>query len=97
MCSVARDRALRSPSALDIYVRLTWRLSRLRRPVTTLWASPALQFGSGYANPRHFKSRFLGYLQSVVDYYPEMRLESTAAGLLLKPSPTHVEGQPARG
>ncbi|MDI9631207.1 MAG: hypothetical protein QM311_07095 [Acidobacteriota bacterium] len=67
MCSVARDRALRSPSALDIYIRLTYRLSRLRRPVTIPWASLALLFGSGYANPQHFKNRFLGYLQSVVD------------------------------
>jgi hypothetical protein len=38
----------------------------------------------------------LGYLRSVVDYYPEVRLESTAAGLMLKPSPTHIEQRPGR-
>ena len=89
-------RALRSPFEIDIYVWLTWRFFRLRKPVAIPWASLALQFGSGYANPRHFKKRFLGYLKSVIDYYPEVRLESTAAGLLLRPSPTHVEPRMAR-
>jgi hypothetical protein len=58
--------------------------------VTIPWPSLALQFGCDYANPRHFKKRFLGYLRGVIDYYPEVRLESSAAGLVLKPSPTHV-------
>jgi hypothetical protein len=89
-------RALRSPFEIDIYVWLTWRFFRLRRPVTIPWASLALQFGSGYANPRHFKKRFLGYLRSVIEYYPEVRLESTTAGLLLRPSPTHVRRRPAQ-
>jgi hypothetical protein len=89
-------RALRSPFEIDIYGWLTWRFFRLRRPVTIPWASLALQFGSGYANLRHFKKRFLGYLRSVIDYYPEVRLEGMADGLLLKPSPTHVESRSAR-
>lgn len=89
-------RALRSPFEIDIYVWLTWRFFRLRKPVTIPRASRALQFGSGYANPRHFKKRFLGYLRSVIEYYPEVRLESTAAGLLLRPSPTHVRRRPAQ-
>jgi len=36
-------------------------------------------------SPQYSKSRFLSYLQSVVHSYPEMRLESTAAGFVLKP------------
>ena len=89
-------RALRSPFEIDIYVWLTWRFFRLRRPVTIPWASLALQFGSGYANPRHFKKRFLGYLRSVIDYYPEIRLECAPTELLLKPSPTHVAPEASR-
>jgi hypothetical protein len=42
----------------------------------------ALQFGSGYANPRHFKKRFLGYLRDVIAYYPEVRIETSAAALV---------------
>ena len=83
-------RALRSPFEIDIYVWLTWRFFRLRQPVTIPWGSLALQFGCGYANPRHFKKRFLCYLRSVIDYYPEVRLESSGTGLVLKPSPTHI-------
>jgi hypothetical protein len=83
-------RALRSPFEIDIYVWLTWRFFRLLRPVRIPWPSLALQFGSGYSNPRHFKKRFLGYLRSVIEYYPEIRIESSSSGLLLKPSPTHV-------
>jgi hypothetical protein len=81
-------RALRSPFEIDIHVSLTWRFFRLRRPVTIPWPSLMLQFGCGYANPRHFTKRFLGYLRSVTGYYPMVRLESVAAGLMLKPFPT---------
>ena len=83
-------RALRSPFEIDVYVWLTWRFFRLRRPTTIPWPSLMLQFGCGYANPRHFKKRFLGYLRGVIQYYPEVRLESASAGLVLKPSPPHV-------
>lgn len=83
-------RALRSPFEIDIYVWLTWRFFRLRKPVTIPWNSLQPQFGCGYKNPRHFKRRFLKYLKSVISYYPEVRLRNTDSGLLLKPSPTHV-------
>ena len=83
-------RALRSPFEIDIYVWLTWRFFRLRKSVTIPWASLALQFGSGYANPRHFKKRFLGYLRGVIDYYPEARVRPSDNGLQLVPSATHV-------
>ncbi len=83
-------RALRSPFEIDIYVWLTWRFFRLRKPVTIPWDSLQLQFGCGYKNPRHFKRRFLKYLKSVISYYPDVRLTNHAMGLILKPSPTHV-------
>ena len=83
-------RVLRSPFEIDIYVWLTWRFFRLRRPVTIPWPSLMLQFGCDYANPRHFRMRFLGYLRGVIDYYPEIRLETSSGGLVLKPSPPHV-------
>ncbi len=83
-------RALRSPFEIDLYVWLTWRFFRLRRPVTIPWESLMLQFGCSYTNPRHFRKRLLDYLRSVLLFYPEARLEARATGLLLKPSPTHV-------
>lgn len=83
-------RALRSPFEIDLYVWLTWRFFRLRRPVTIPWQSLMLQFGCGYANTRHFRKRLLDYLRNVLLFYPEARLESRPEGLVLKPSPTHV-------
>ena len=83
-------RALRSPFEIDIYVWLTWRFFRLRKPVTIPWKSLQLQFGCDYKNPRHFKRRFLRYLKSVITYYPAVRLGNTEKGLLLRPSPSHV-------
>lgn len=90
------QRALRSPFEIDIYVWLTWRFFRLRRPTTIPWPSLTLQFGCGYANPRHFKKRFLGYLRGVIGYYSDVRLENSDLGLVLKPSPPHVPPRPAR-
>jgi hypothetical protein len=89
-------RARRSPFEIDIYLWVTWRFLRLRRPVTIPWPPLALQFGCGYANSRHSKKRFLGYLRSVVDYHPEVRLEASADGLFLKPSQPHVAARPKR-
>ena len=89
-------RALRSPFEIDIYIWLTWRFFRLWRPVTIPWASLALQFGSGYTNPRHFKKRFLEYLRVVLVHYPHARLEQAPFGLRLQPSPTHVPVRSAR-
>ena len=82
--------ALRSPFEIDIYVWLSWRLYRLERPVTMPWESLLLQFGCGYRSPRHFKHRFLGYLRSVLRYYPEARVRDSPAGLVLMPSRPHV-------
>jgi hypothetical protein len=42
-------RALRSPFEIDIYVWLTWRFFRLRRPVKIPWDSLQLEFGCGAA------------------------------------------------
>jgi hypothetical protein len=74
-------RALRSPFEIDIYVWLTWRLFRLRKPVTIPWDSLQLQFGCGYKNLRHFKRRFLRYLRNVIGYYPERRGSRPRPGL----------------
>ena len=80
--------ALRSPFEIDIYVWLIWRFLRLRKQVTIPWSSLQLQFGDSYKNPRHFKRRFLRYLKSVINYYPEVRLRNTDSGLMLRPSLT---------
>jgi len=80
----------RSPLALDIYCWLTYRMSYLRHPTLIPWSGLAAQFGSDYVRPDNFKAAFLHSLRRVLIIYPELQLNPTPQGLLLKPSRTHV-------
>jgi hypothetical protein len=84
-------RALRgSPLALDIYSWLTYRMSYLRKPCLIPWEALQTQFGADYGRVRDFKRKFLSHLADVLQVYPTARLSEQPAGLLLKPSPTHL-------
>lgn len=80
----------KSPMALDIYTWLTYRASYLKRPTVIPWASLALQFGSDYALLRQFKAAFLNELRKVTLVYGQVQVEATDAGLLVRPSMTHI-------
>ena len=79
-----------SPLALDIYSWLTYRMSHLRKPCLIPWEALQTQFGANYGRPRDFKRKFLIHLADVLRVYPAVRLAELPAGLLLKPSPTHL-------
>lgn len=88
-------RALRgSALRLDIYVFLCHRLSYLNRPITIPWDALRGQFGSTLGNDNRgrgrFKQEFERNLREVVAVYREAKVESTSAGLVLRPSRTHV-------
>ena len=80
----------KSPMALDIYTWLTYRASYLKRPTVVPWASLALQFGSDYAVLRQFKAAFLNELRKVSLVYGQVQVDATDAGLLVRPSLTHI-------
>lgn len=80
----------KSPLALDTYCWLTYRASYAKRPSVVPWSALALQFGSGYAELRFFKRAFLEELRKVVTVYGGAQIEVTDAGLLVKPSRTHI-------
>lgn len=79
-----------SPLALDIYSWLTYRMSYLRKPCLIPWEALQTQSGANYSRPRDFKRKFLAHLADVLHVYPSARLSEQPAGLLLRPSPTHV-------
>jgi hypothetical protein len=83
-----------SPLRMDIYVWLTYRMSRLTHPVTVPWDSLQGQFGVQLANDRKgrskFKALFIEHLRYVLTIYRDARVEVTDTGLLLRRSPTHV-------
>lgn len=93
-------RALKgSPLAMDVYAWLTYRMSYLRKQTPPIpWEALYMQFGSGLSvnakDPtmaiRDFKKAFIKALNFVLVVYPEARVEDTAKGLILKPSPTHI-------
>lgn len=76
---------------LDIYMWLTYRMSTLKEPTLIRWPVLRAQFGADFGQTRVFKHRFLRQLKSVLVVYPEAKLEETSGGLLLKPSPSHVD------
>jgi len=80
----------KSPMALDIYTWLTYRVSYLKRPTAIPWASLAMQFGSNYARLTDFKVSFLAELKKVAAVYGAVQFEASPAGLLIKPSLTHI-------
>lgn len=85
-------RALRrSPLALDIYTWLTYRMSYLSRPTEIPWEALAAQFGSDYSNLKHFKPEFRAALKKVLIQYPSAKVGEGKYGLVLKPSPSHIQ------
>jgi len=84
----------KSPLALDIYCWLTYRMSYLSKATTIPWEGLQAQFGSGYPSTTrgklNFKRAFLRQLKKVSVVYPEAKASDGLAGLLLKPSKTHV-------
>ena len=48
------------------------------------------QFGSDYGRIRAFKAAFLAELHKVLTVYPSADAEPTSAGLIVKPSLTHI-------
>jgi hypothetical protein len=90
----------KSPLALDIYQWLTFRMSYLCEDVTIPWETLRLQFGCVEKSDKSptwaFKQKFLRRLKQVLAVYPDATVASCGAGLLLKPSPTHVRVLPSK-
>ena len=81
----------RSPMALDIYCWATYRTSYLKRKTEIPWQALQLQFGADYKRTRAFKEKFLEALKKVELVYPELKADTGAKGLVLKPSSTHIK------
>lgn len=79
-----------SSLALDIYHMLTHRVSYLKKPTIIPWEVVAGIFGSDYSRLRAFKAAFIAELKKVVLVYPQLQVEPTDHGLLIRPSRTHI-------
>ena len=63
----------------------------LRKPTVVPWEGLQNQFGADYARPRDFRRKVLTQLQEVLRLYLTVRVSQTNTGLLISPSPPHVQ------
>jgi hypothetical protein len=76
-----------SPTALDIYTWLAWRLPALKQETRIGWVALKAQLGGGAALMKNFKPHFRSSLMAAHSVYREADLELIEDGLLLRPSP----------
>ncbi len=75
-----------NPAALDAYLWLAYRLHSLPADKKVSWIALKAQFGVGFKELYHFKSKFPGVLALATAVYPDARIEVTDEGVILKPS-----------
>lgn len=69
--------------AMDIYIWLAYRLHCLSEPTKISWQSLYAQFGAGYDEIRHFKTRFPETLKVALNVYPEAKVEIGREGMTM--------------
>jgi hypothetical protein len=75
---------------LDLYALFAYRLPRLEREVHLRWAALLEQIGAAEKSAFSLAQRIREVMPDVLTAYPHARIELTAHGLLLKPSPAAV-------
>ena len=76
-----------SPTALDIYTWLAWRLPALKHEIKVGWVALKAQLGGGATLMKNFKPHFRPSLMAAHSVYREANLELIEDGLILRPSP----------
>ena len=79
--------ALKSSSfALDLYTWLTYRVSRLEKPIFIKWSDLELQVGADYSDTKNFSRRARQVLGEVKTLWPHLDYDdSKRGGFMLKP------------
>ena len=76
-----------SPTALDIYTWLAWRLPALKSETRVGWVALKAQLGGGATLMKNFKPHFRPCLLAAHAVYREANIELVDDGLILRPSP----------
>lgn len=80
----------RSPMALDLYMWMTYRFSRLNKEKVIPWPELVEQFGADYGRVVDFRIAFKDALKKVCVVYSVANVMPTKKGLLMKPSLPHI-------
>lgn len=91
VCYSALQLIKNNSSAIDLYIRLSDGLPKLKSTRLATWAELKRRFGAGYKNIRQMKPAFLDTLSLVSAVYPQARIETREEGVLLYPSPSSVD------
>ena len=89
-----------SPTAIDLYTWLAYRLPRIsgKRPVTLSWQQLAVHFGNDGHNIRKFRQTVRdAWERHVSAVYPEARAEFDTTVVRLFPSPAPLQQKPVAG
>jgi hypothetical protein len=79
-----------SPTALDIYTWLAWRLPALKQETKVGWVALKAQLGGGATLMKNFKPHFRPSFMAAHAVYREANVELTEDGVILRPSPAPV-------
>jgi len=74
-------------TAMDQYILMSQRLPTLPASVAIPWPALAARFGTNYKRFSQMRPRYLDALRLALAVYPEARIDVTAHGLVLHPSP----------
>jgi hypothetical protein len=83
-----------SPLAVDLYLWLTHRVTRLDKPVVLSWQQVHDQFGAEYKHTKDFAVKARDYLRRIRLLWPKLRYETPRGRLKLLPSPPSVPTLP---
>lgn len=83
----------RSPLALDLYAWLTYTAyvaTRSRKARVVPWEGLHAQMGAEYAHIRMFRTNVRLAIKKIQLVYPQLKLELTSEGMIVKPSPSAI-------
>jgi hypothetical protein len=84
----AIQKLMPSGQAMQLYIWLAYCLRNLKRPILIPWGNLFAQFDGGLADRATWRRHFLWNLEAVKTVYGAAKLEATALGLRLFPSPS---------
>lgn len=79
-----------SALALDLYMWLTYRVSRLKSPLVLSWDALHEQFGADYSEVKHFAAEARRELRKIKLFWPELDYTVLRGRLMLKPCGPHI-------
>jgi hypothetical protein len=83
-------RVKQSSLAIDLYLWLTYRVTRLDEPLTLSWQQVHDQMGADYRQVKHFAAEARDHLEDISVIWADLQYETPRGRLRIYPSPPSV-------